>query len=65
MERELIPDELDWERRLFVFNKALRANCKVDKVYIVKDNYYDFYEEFFDVDILEPYGNSLAINQET
>ena len=50
---------------MFVFNKALRANCKIDKVYIVKDNYYDFYEEFFDVDILEPYGDSLAINQET
>ena len=64
-ERGLIPECLDFERRLFVFNKSLRKFCKVDDVYTVRNNYYDFYEEFFDVNLLEPYGDSLAINQET
>lgn len=64
MERGLIPDELDFERRLFVFNKALRKYCKLDDVYTLPDNFYEFYQEFFDVDILEPVGEYLAINQE-
>ena len=61
----LLPQEFDFHKRLFVFNKALKANCKVDKVYIVKDNYYDFYEEFFDISLLEPLEAGLGISQKT
>ena len=63
MERNLIPEELDWEKRLFIFNKALRKNCKVGTYYLVNDRYYDFYEQFFDLDLLEPCENGLAIPQ--
>ena len=65
MERNLIPESLDWEKRLFVFNKALRKNCKITNYYIVQDNYYDFYEQFFDVDLLEPCGSTVGIPQKT
>lgn len=65
MERNLIPESLDWEKRLFVFNKALRKNCKITDYYIVQNNYYDFYEQFFDVDLLEPCGDTIGISQKT
>ena len=63
MERNLIPAELDFEKRLFVYNKALRTYCKVDDYYLIKDNFYDFYEEFFDVDLLEEFEEGLAIKE--
>ena len=65
MERNLIPAELEFEKRLFVFNKALKKNCKKGTSFIIKDNYYDFYEEFFDIDLLEPNGEVLAIKEST
>lgn len=65
IEHNMIPAELAFQKRLFVFNKALKKNCAIDGVYVLKaDNYYKFYEEFFDIDLLEPYGNKLAIKQE-
>ena len=63
MERNLIPEELEFEKRLFVFNKALRKYCKVNNYFLVENNYYDFYEEFFDVDLLEPIEEGLAIQE--
>jgi DNA polymerase-3 subunit alpha len=65
MERNLIPKSLDWEKRLFVFNKALRKNCKQGDYYIIQNNYYDFYEQFFDIDLLEPCGDTVGIPQKT
>lgn len=63
MDNNLLPDELDFQKRLFVFNKSLRANKKVDKVYVINYNYYDFYEQFFDIDELEPVYDTLGIDQ--
>ena len=63
MERNLLPAELEFEKRLFVFNKALRKYCKVNNYFLVENNYYDFYEEFFDVDLLEPIEEGLAIQE--
>ena len=65
MERGLIPEELTFEKRLFIFNKALRANCKLDNMYVLPDNYYEFYEQFFDVDLTEIYDGHIAIEQNT
>jgi len=66
MERNLIPEELEFQKRLFVFNKALKANCKYNDYFIVQNNYYEFYEEFFDIDFLEPSpGGVLMIKQST
>ena len=65
MEKGLISEELDFEKRLFVFNKALRKFCKIDNVYVLPDNFYEFYQEFFDIDLLEVCNDKPAINQET
>lgn len=62
-EHNLLPQEFDFEKRLFVFNKALKKNCKLDGYLFFKDNYYDFYEEFFDTDLLEPRGNVLVMSE--
>lgn len=59
----LLPQDLDFQKRLFVFNKALRTYKKDGDCYIVNYNYYDFYEEFFDVDELEPIYDTLGILQ--
>ena len=63
MDADLLPQKLDFQKRLFVFNKALRANKKADNVYVVNYNYYDFYEQFFDIDELEPVYDTLGIDQ--
>ena len=64
MTRGLIPEHLDFEKRLFVFNQALKKNCKIGNGYFsVEDNYYEFFEEFFDVDLLEPQENILCISE--
>lgn len=63
-ERNLIPAELAFQKRVFVFNKALKKN-KIDGMLVLKaDNFYKFYSTFFDVDLLEPYGDKLAIKEE-
>lgn len=63
-ERGLLPQDLDFQKRVFVFNKALKRNCKVGDGYLsVSDNYYEFYQEFFDTDFLEPKDNVLCISE--
>ncbi len=62
LDNNLVPQELDFERRLFVFNKALRKYKKSGNYYCVNMNFYEFYEQFFDTDELVPYqGTTLAI----
>lgn len=66
IEANLIPQEINFQKRVFVFNKALKANCKFEDYYYLKsDNYYKFYTKFFDVDLLEPLGNKVGIKQKT
>ena len=63
-EKGLLPQELDFQKRVFVFNKALKKNCKTGVGYLsVVDNYYEFYQEFFDIDELEPKENVLCISE--
>ena len=65
IEASLIPQELKFQKRLFVFNKALKKNCKQGEYFnLDKPNYYKFYSNFFDVDELESIGdNSIGISQ--
>lgn len=65
MERNMIPQEFNFEKRLFVFNKALKADCKNGLNFIIEDNFYDFYSEFFDIDLLFVQDNLTQINQKT
>lgn len=62
LDNNLVPQELEFERRVYVFNKALRKYKKVGEYYCVNLNFYEFYEQFFNVDELEPYNDTLAIS---
>ena len=64
MQRNLIPEEFDLQKRTFVFNKALKANCKYKNGYLIQNNYYDFYEKFFDIDLLELSDNGILFISE-
>lgn len=64
-EKNLFPQELKFQERLFRYNAALKKNCKYQSFFLLdKPNYYKFYANFFDVDLLEPVGNgSIGIQQ--
>ena len=61
-ERNLLPDELDLQKRTFNFNKMLKKYCSNGDKFILKDRYYDFYERHFDVDLLETCGSDVCID---
>lgn len=64
IEHKLIPPELDFQKRTFQFNKLLKANCKDGDVFVLRSGkYYNAYEKHFDVDMLEPHGNKVAVSQ--
>ena len=60
----LIPDELDFERRVFNFNKFLKDN-KAGEYYILKEPGYSFFCNNYDEDLIELYKFAPAIKQKT
>ena len=50
IQKGLVPDSLDFERRVFNFNKFLKANQKVGKYYVFDAYCLQFYSEHFDLD---------------
>ena len=66
IEKNLVPQELTFQKRLFRFNKMLKTKCHLDGYYVLRnDNYYKFYTDYFDIDLLEPSGERLAIKDKT
>ena len=65
LEQGLIPDELDFQRRIFKFNKYLKA--RKEATYYVIDNKpaADFYQEFFSLDDIEKIQNGKAYLSQT
>ena len=63
MTYNLIPQELEFCKRVFVFNKFLKANQKVGKYYVFNDACIRFYEQFFDNDQLEVINGCTCILQ--
>lgn len=63
IEKDLVPQELNFQKRVFRFNKALRKNKYQDYFILRTDNFYNFYTKFFDVDKLVPVENKLGIEQ--
>ena len=47
MQENLLGDELDFEKRVFNFNKYLKAYKKVGKYYIFDEICYDFYSKYY------------------
>lgn len=66
IEKGLIPEELDFQRRIFGFNKYLKKN-KQDIYYVIKDKpAADFYSQFFSLDNISKVQNGYAfIEQKT
>ena len=55
----LVPQELDFQKRVFAFNKYLKTNCKKGKYYIFNEVCESFYNKFFDIekiDVIEGYS---------
>ena len=63
LQHDLIPKELDFQKRTFIFNKYLKANQKVGKYYVFNDSCITFYEQFFDNDQLEVINGCTCILQ--
>ena len=63
MQHNLIPEELDFQKRTFNFNKYLKANQKVGKYYIFNDPCIAFYQQFFDNDQMEVINGVTCILQ--
>lgn len=63
LEANLLPKELDFQKRVFVFNKFLKANCSVGSNYAFTDNAMTFYSSFYDTDHLEVIGSKPCIDK--
>ena len=63
-DNDLLPEELSFQKRAFVYNKALKKSCKEkDGFSLKKPNFMKFYEKFFDEDQLEPVDDHMWISQ--
>ena len=66
IERGLIPQELDFQRRLFNFNKYLKAHKEATYYVIVDKPAADFYQNHFSLDNIEKIENGKAyLSQKT
>jgi DNA polymerase-3 subunit alpha len=64
IKKSLVPQELAFEKRVFMFNKLLKKKFKsVDYFLLSDDYYYNFYAQYFDIDLLEPYNGTIAIQE--
>ena len=65
IQRGLIPTALDFERKVFEFNKYLKANTKVGKYFVFDDACNAFYTKHFDLEKLEIINGLTCILQKT
>ena len=65
LEKGLIPDSLDHQKKVFSFNKYLKANCKVGKYYVFNDICSDFYNRNYNPDKIEIINGCICILQTT
>ena len=63
LERGLVPDSLDKQKRTFNFNKHLKTYQKVGRYYVFDNICYDFYRKYFDEEELEVINGNICILQ--
>lgn len=64
IEKNLIPKELKFQKRVFNFNKGMKKECKFDKDNFALDGvYYKFFVKYFDEDMLNPIDNKICLNK--
>ena len=64
MQKGLVPDELDLQKRVFAFNKYLKEK-KIDKYYLFDDNCLAFYNDYFSEENLSVINGCTCILQST
>ena len=65
IQHDLVPEELDLQKRTFNFTKYLKANKKVGKYYVFDEVCENFYNQFFDMECLEVINGYTCILQTT
>ena len=63
IKKNLIPEQLSFQKQVFNFNKYLKANTKVGKYYVFDDVCLNFYEKYFSIDNLEVINGCTCILQ--
>ena len=63
IQKDLVPQSLNFEKRVFVFNKYLKANTKVGKYYVFDAPCEQFYSTYFDSDQLDIINGYVCILQ--
>lgn len=63
LQRNLVPASLEFERRVFEFNKYLKTNTKKGEYFIFNDICNSFYNKHFDIDKLEVINGLTCIKQ--
>ena len=63
VQHNLIPDELDLQKKTFNFTKYLKANKKVGKYYVFDNICDEFYNKYFDIEQLEVINGLTCIQQ--
>ena len=63
IQRNLVPDDLSFEKRVFTFNKYLKANTKVGKYYVFDSPCEQFYCNYFNMDELDIINGYVCILQ--
>ena len=61
--KNLLPSELDYEIRVYNFNKYLKKNKFGELYYKLDEKAYNFYEKNYNVDLIENIENNIYIQQ--
>lgn len=64
IQHNLVPKELDSQRKTFLFTKYLKANKKTGKYYVFDSACEEFYNKYFDLDQLEIINGLTCILQD-
>ena len=63
--KHLLPEELNYQIKVFNFNKYLKKNKVGDIYYNLDEKAYNFYEKYYNVDVLENIEDKIYIQQKT
>ena len=63
--KHLLPEELNYQIRVFNFNKYLKKNKVGEIYYNLDEKAYNFYEKCYNVDVLENIEDKIYIQQKT
>ena len=63
LKSKLIPEELNKQKQVFVFNKFLKDNKKVGKYYVFDEGSLNFYSQYYDLNELDVINGITCILQ--